>query len=160
MRTQTGWLGLVLVIVSSMVVAQERETDRACLTPPPLSSRSEVSAERDYAGVRFRTGGVGEVEARAMREVRASYSLALTFAERFEDKDRFLAGILVEIRRPDGQDVLCAVSDGPFLFVDLPPGAYRVTATTGGGRAMQRAVNLGDAHRDVTFLWLSSGAGR
>ncbi|MFA5941469.1 MAG: carboxypeptidase-like regulatory domain-containing protein [Sinimarinibacterium sp.] len=107
--------------------------------------------------VSFLTGGIGIDEARAMRGERMKYPLAMTFVQRYGESSQFLAHILVEISRDDGSPVLCATSEGPYLFADLPAGRYHVSATTDGGRVIERNVEVtAGGHVDLTLVWPAS----
>lgn len=132
-----------------------------CALPGHEEFRSAMPPVQQLGAVSFVTGGIGVDEARAMREARAKYPLTLTFVEHYGEKDQFLSHILVEIRRDDGTPVLCATSDGPYLYVDIEPGRYQVSATSDGGRQIDREATIaaGD-HRDITFVWPASGAAR
>ncbi len=72
-----------------------------------------------------------------MGEERAKVPLALTFLQRSDDKDQFLARIQVEGHRANGEQVLCATRV-----------IARETAIVAGGR------------QDLTFVWLASGVVR
>lgn len=141
--------------------AQTAGPGAGCAMPGHEEFRSAMPPVQQLGAVSFVTGGIGVDEARAMREARAKYPLALTFVQRYGEKDQFLSHILVEIRRGDGTPVLCATSDGPYMYVDLEPGQYQVSATSDGGRQIDRAAAIaaGD-HRDITFVWPASGAAR
>lgn len=127
-------------------------------TAPGASARGDALPQvQELGSVRMITGGIGVDEARAMRQAEPDYPLALTFVQRFGDKDRFQSAVLVEIQSTSGEPVLCATSDGPFMFVDLPPGEYRVSATSDGGRMLSRKASVTEGgHRELTFVWPAS----
>lgn len=103
------------------------------------------------------TGGIGVDEARAMRAERSKYPLAMTFAQSYGEKNQFLSHILVEISRDDGSPIMCATSAGPYMFVELPPGQYRIVAETDGGRAIERKASItAGGHVDLNFVWPAS----
>lgn len=84
---------------------------------------------RTADGVDYLTGGIGEDEAQAIRQMASNYSLRLTFTG---SQGEYLADVSTEIYGQDGKRRFGAVSEGPFLFVRLPPGQYRVVVTSGG----------------------------
>ncbi|MFA5942029.1 MAG: hypothetical protein WC809_21980 [Sinimarinibacterium sp.] len=52
---------------------------------------------------------------------------------------------------------MCATSEGPYMFVDLPPGQYRILAETDGGRAIERTANItAGGHVDLPLVWPAS----
>lgn len=159
-----GLAAMSLAAMAQGVDEAVSRTDAAgagCAMPGHEAYRGALPPVQELGAVRFVTGGIGVDEARAMREARADYPLALTFVQRYGDKDQFLSHILVEIRRGDGTPVLCATSNGPYMYVDLEPGQYQVSATSDGGRQIDREATIaaGD-HRDITFVWPASGAAR
>lgn len=85
--------------------------------------------ERTANGLAYLSGGIGADEAAAMRGMADRYSLRLTFSGK---RGEFLADVQSRIYRLDGKQVFAAVSDGPFLYVRLPPGSYRVVASWEG----------------------------
>lgn len=163
-----GRIAAAGVLVASMTAFAQDPQDVAtaaaasgCALPGHEEFRSAMPPVQQLGAVSFVTGGIGVDEARAMREARANFPLTLTFVQRYGDKDQFLSHILVEIRRDDGTPVLCATSDGPYLYVDLAPGQYRISATSDGGRQIDRDATIAaGGHRDITFVWPASGAAR
>lgn len=84
---------------------------------------------REQSGITYVTGGVGLDEREALMALGTEFSLALTFAG---TAGEYLGAVEVRILSPAGPPVLEVTSDGPLLYVALPPGAYRVQATFGG----------------------------
>lgn len=156
---------LALVVVSGAAQSQSpsrpeatpAQASGACSMNPQDALRDDLPAVQELGAVRVLTGGIGVSEARAMRAVQSRYPLALTFVQQFGDKHRFMANVRVDVRHADGTPVLCATSDGPYMFLDLPPGEYHVSATTDGGRMLARWATLAaGSHRDITFVWPAS----
>lgn len=130
------------------------------LAAPARAAECSETAAADPAAatapgtVLYRTGGVGHDEAQAMRADRLHYPLALTFVVHEGATDYFTAGVRVEVLREDGGRAFCAVSEGPYLFMQLPPGRYRVQATADDGRTQLREVTLAAGSRqDLSFRW-------
>ncbi|RMH08182.1 MAG: hypothetical protein D6704_03520 [Nitrospirae bacterium] len=76
--------------------------------------------------IRFLSAGVGVEERQATYP---PYSLKLVFVEGVR---AFLTGVSVSIRDAQGQLILEIPSEqvtGPWVFIDLDPGTYTVTAT-------------------------------
>jgi hypothetical protein len=154
MRTQ-----LIAAVIASLSIAPAwAQAPGECREPSREAAARPLPPVQELGRLRFITGGIGVDEARAMRAERAHYPLALTFAQHFDGRDRFLSGVHVEIHDTDGVPLLCATSDGPYLFVDLPAGRYRVSAATGGGRTLERWVTVTQGGRqDLAFVWPASG---
>jgi hypothetical protein len=78
----------------------------------------------------LRSGGVGSESREEMQAVADQYSLHVTLATR---SGSFLSDVRVEIRDAAGEAVVETVTEGPLLFVDLPPGDYTVAAMRADG---------------------------
>ncbi|MGN4071716.1 carboxypeptidase regulatory-like domain-containing protein [Burkholderia gladioli] len=79
--------------------------------------------ERD--GMTYVTGGIGADEVSAFREVASKYKLRITFTS---TDGHYLSDIDVRISS-GSHEVLGVHTTGPFLFVRLPKGPYRITAS-------------------------------
>jgi hypothetical protein len=89
------------------------------------------------ADVPFVTGGVGLENREEMRALEPGYNLRVVFASATGE---YLAGVGVVIRTTEGNTVLHTVSEGPWLYVKLPPGTYTVSAEQGGASITKRIV--------------------
>lgn len=158
-KTSIGIAAAVMAVVSAAVAAEQSSSAGTACVAPAVTADDAGPTVQQVGSLRLVTGGIGVDEARAMRQVQPEYPLALTFVQQFGQKNRYLSAVQVEIHRPSGEPVLCATSDGPFMYVDLPPGEYHVVATTDGGRMLERKATLaaGD-HREMTFVWPASGS--
>ncbi|WP_063778401.1 hypothetical protein [Cupriavidus basilensis] len=85
--------------------------------------------QKRASGVAYLSGGIGEDEAAAFRAAAPAYSLRLTFTGK---RGEFLADVDTRIYKPDGKQIFRAISDGPFMYIKLPAGKYRVVATANG----------------------------
>lgn len=83
------------------------------------------------------------------RAARPGYSLKVVFAQR---DGPFLAGVEVVVYDESGAKVVETFSDGPWLFLDLPPGAYRVVARLKGGRGAAGEVKVGGKRQKSLYL--------
>jgi len=104
----------------------------------PVMSRSAASdqfasgglpAQKQASGLTYISGGIGEDEVAAFRRAAPSYSLRLTFTGKGGE---FLADVDTRIYKPDGKQIFGAISDGPFMYIKLPAGKYRVVAIVNG----------------------------
>ncbi len=104
----------------------------AVLTALPFPSPAPGQQARTLSA------GIGKGD----RTVRRDFSLKLVFARK---QGSFTAGVRVTIFDQDGNRVLETFSEGPWLFVDLPEGNYRVVARpeSGGGAAGEVEVTAG-----------------
>ncbi len=98
------------------------------------------------------SGGIGEDEQQALQAEAANYNLRLSFAEK--GSGAYLSDIKVTIRNAADATVLAAVSEGPWFFVRLAPGRYRITVEA-DGQAQTRTLTLlpGQAMKQH-FYWV------
>jgi hypothetical protein len=99
------------------------------------------------------SGGVGAGEREQLAQQARGYELKLVFTS---TKGAYLADVPVQVRDGKGNVVADAVSQGPWMFVDLPPGTYTVKATS-DGKSETRKVTLGKNQKVVQFRWNEPG---
>ena len=99
---------------------------------PPLEPQT-------VSGVTYVTGGVGQDETQALRQMEGRFNLRLLFAR--QSSGEYLANVQVSIRDRGGRTILDTVAEGPRLLAQVPPGAYTVVASS-DGRAITRQVNV------------------
>lgn len=100
-----------------------------CWLPALWTADNAVSAplttHEKSSEVPFITGGIGEDEVQQFREAAARYNLRMTFAT---TSGSYLSDVDVMISDAAGHSILAVRTEGPFLFVKLPPGRYGVAA--------------------------------
>jgi hypothetical protein len=125
----------------------------AILAALPVVAADLPSEQKQGVAV-FRSGGVGEDEAKAMQEAARQYPLALEFVARSgEDRGGWLTDVDVAIRDGRGNAVMQSKASGPFLLVRLPPGSYVVSASYEGSQRSQRVTIPVRGTRHVLFGW-------
>lgn len=100
----------------------------ACALAQPVSHRGGN-------GVSWLSGGVSEEERDAMRDSAANYNLQVVVA--MEGSGAYRAGVPVAVEDSHGDRVLAVVTDGPWLFADVPPGRYRVRTDDGQEKTVE-----------------------
>lgn len=105
---------------------------------------------KNYEGTPYLSGGVGEFAREALEQQAADFNLKLVFATQ---SGHYLADVNVLIESRDGNDVLRAVADGPWLYAQLPPGTYTVTAEAAGDVKSQTVRVGGQGRRQLSFYW-------
>lgn len=116
-------------------------------------SMNNLPAERTQGQVTYRTGGIGEAEAAAMRHAEASYPLSLEFVQRAKPADEFLANVEVTIADHGGNTTLTTSSEGPFLLARLPDGRYTVKATENGKTETRQVTVASGKPEHIVFTW-------
>jgi len=121
--------------------------------PVLAMSMSNLPPEETQGAVTYRTGGVGETEATAMRQAESNYPLSLEFIQRAHPRNEFLAYVDVTIRDHAGNAMLNTYSDGPLLLAKLPEGSYTVTATDEGKTETQHVTLAAGKPQHLVFAW-------
>jgi hypothetical protein len=97
-------------------------------------------------GIKYMDGGVGINERAAMDRMDKGYNLKLVFAE---PSGPYLADVHVAIENASGKKLVQTSDNGPWFFVKLPDGKYRVVATFKGKKEV-REVEIGQPLQTVT----------
>lgn len=123
-------------------------------TPTTGTPPSPVPQQQRVGDIRYITGGVGADSAEAMRRLRGDYPVAFTFGLRDGGRNQFLSGVFVRISRASGTPLLEIATEGPYLYVDLPPGDYHLTAGSNVGAVQEKDFTVRAArHSDMLILW-------
>ncbi|MNH41393.1 hypothetical protein D3C79_1028860 [compost metagenome] len=67
--------------------------------------------------------------------------------------NEFQSGATVDIQSAQGQPVLSVTDVGPLLYVQLPPGHYKVTGNAQGETVQQQVAVDGKAPATVNLHW-------
>lgn len=105
---------------------------------------------QEQNGIRYLQGGIGQDEADALRRT-PGYDLHITLSTGAEGK--FQSGAAVDIQSAQGQSVLTLQDVGPLIFVQLPPGHYRVVGNAEGQTVQQQVTVDGKAPARVDLNW-------
>lgn len=132
--------GLAAAALAMGLLATTAAGSAAAASPAPTGDAPRVV-----------TGGVSEEERDALLQQAGSYNLWLVFAE--QGTGNYLANVQVALSDARGEPLLDVVTDGPWLFAQLPPGRYTVrtgmghdqAVTVGNGRTMA-IVRLAGTH--------------
>ncbi len=119
--------------------------------PAMTSSGFGQSLEiKNYDGVPYLTGGIGLGEREEMEALTRDYNIKLVFAVQ---QGNYLSNVAVMVTSSTGGKVLEAVSDGPWLYANLPPGTYTVAATTLGKTISKGARVTAGGRTQLNFVW-------
>ena len=103
-----------------------------------------------FGDVVYLTGGVTKDEAQFMKAAASQYNLQVTF---IANGGQYLANVPVSVKNERGQVVFDGVSEGPMLWIGVPPGKYVVTAQHSGQPQTQR-IDVGTQMRSpIFFRW-------
>ena len=100
--------------------------------------------------VKFVSGGVSDDSADRMAALGKEFNLKLLFAAK---DGHYLADVSVSIMDAGNRKVLETVSEGPFLFAQLSPGKYAITATYAGTAQTRNTTIAATGRRELIFRW-------
>lgn len=107
---------------------------------------------KNYGGVSYISGGIGMGEREELEAMGQNYDLKLVFAIQ---QGNYLSDVKVVIKGSSGNVALEAVSDGPWLYAQLPAGTYNVSATTMGKTITKVARVNARSRTQLNFVWAS-----
>ncbi|MEX0959997.1 MAG: hypothetical protein WDZ63_11980 [Burkholderiales bacterium] len=113
-------------------------------------SRDLLPKARSAGGILYLTGGVGARERAALKPLAKDYNLRLTF---IDARGAFLAFVQVSIEDAQGRVLLNERSDGPWFFVRVPPGTFRITATRNGERLSREVEVVPTRASEIVMQW-------
>lgn len=90
---------------------------------------SGIISGKTEQGVPYMMGGVGIGERELMEGRAEDYNLKLSFAEKV---GVYLADVDVMVEDRNGNKIISRKTNGPWLYLQLPPGTYDVKATFEG----------------------------
>lgn len=124
------------------------------LAIPAMSmTTTNLPPEKSEGMVSYLTGGIGEDEAAAMKQVESQFPLSLEFVSGGTLRGEYLADVHVTIKDQAGKTALDTVSDGPFLLARLPSGKYTVSAEQNGQTKTRQVVVADNKPQRLTFVW-------
>lgn len=103
--------------------------------------------------VSYVSGGIGESELEMMQGRAKDYSLEFVFVQKLKQKEEYLADVNVKIQDANHNVVLETVTEGPYLFLNLPKGRYSVSAEYNGEVKLKNVVVNTKKHQKVVFWW-------
>ncbi len=89
----------------------------------------ELVEGKTAEGFRYMSGGVGSEERATMEGRAREYNLRLAFAAK---SGPYISDVTLLIQDEKGKEIINTVTNGPWFFIDLPPGTYSVKATFDG----------------------------
>ena len=98
-------------------------------------------------GFAYMTGGVGTDEREIMQSWGRDYNVKLAFAEM---SGVYLSDVELWIEE-DGREMVHATANGPWFYIDLPPGRYTVKAAYEDKTKQIKNLQVAEGHR-VTRL--------
>ena len=125
-----------------------------------IDPHAALPAEQHHGTIAYRSGGIGEDEARAMRREASRYPLELLFVARNGKRDEYLADMPITIRDARNDTVFRGRSAGPYFLARLPAGRYTVTSMERGKRETRHVAVKGHGTQRVVFEWKGASSRR
>ncbi|ENB9662806.1 carboxypeptidase regulatory-like domain-containing protein [Pseudomonas putida] len=116
----------------------------------PIDMQAVQLQPQEQNGVHYLQGGIGQDEANALRKT-SGYDLHVELSTGAEGK--FQSGASVDIQNAKGQPVLSITDAGPLLYVQLPPGKYKIMGNAQGETVQQLVTVNGKAPTTVNLNW-------
>jgi hypothetical protein len=113
-----------------------------------MSGRSDAS--KVQGEVPAVAGGVGLNARDALRSDAPRHNVKMVFTL---DTGNYLADVNVKVADKAGKTVIDGVSDGPWLYAQLPPGRYTATATYEGNTLTKRFSVGKGGETTAYFRW-------
>jgi len=112
-----------------------------------------LPALKTQGKVEYLTGGIGKDESDSIKQVRATFPLALEFLAEATPRAEYLADIDVNVIDGEGRSLLIVRAEGPFLLARVPPGEYTVRATY-MGHTLEKRLRVGEGGSGpAVFVW-------
>lgn len=106
--------------------------------PEGMLMSAPLAAQEQQAGnITYVTGGIGDSEAETMRGIAKDYPLEIAFIQKLKEYEEFIASVKVQIQDSHKNVLLDVVTDGPYLFVNMPQGKYLIIAEHNGDTKQQ-----------------------
>jgi hypothetical protein len=110
-------------------------------------------ASPGYGGVDYLNGGIGTEQADRMRAMSADYPVQMTFAERNQNMNEFVADVHLRVTDDRGNVIVDLPDQGPIFLLQVPPGAYTAQAARQGEVKTQRFDVAPGRHDRLGFEW-------
>ena len=120
---------------------------------PPQQQLRPALETQQQGNITFVSGGAGDEDRDALKQVESQYNLRLLFAAR---NGEYLANIAVTLSDARGSAVLDTISDGPIFYARVPPGRYRLTVSN-QGQSQSRDISIGRGAVRQDFYWATAG---
>lgn len=109
------------------------------LTVPAAAQQASGGNGAAPGGIPILSGGVGDASVAEMKEAARNYNVRLVFSNR---RGEYVADVPYTITDARRREVASGTSEGPLLYLRLPPGHYEVSARIGTTAVKKRVQAL------------------
>jgi hypothetical protein len=138
-------LGAVILAASLAGTAWAQSSDQA--------GRAEARGGDGSRSAATVSGGVGSAARENMRTQAPPHNVKMVFSL---NTGNYLSDVQVKVTDSSGKTIVDALSEGPWLYAQLPPGNYTATATYSGSSVTQRFSVGKSGTRTAHFRWPAS----
>jgi hypothetical protein len=131
---------LLVVLFDPLRCSAPATNSLAAQFPPAMMITEGKTAQ----GFPYLSGGISTDERERMEEMGKAYNLKLVFAAK---KGPFIAGVRLVIEGEKGAEIINLVTDGPWFYIQLPTGVYRLRATFEGQKKEVRRLAVSKGKR-------------
>lgn len=135
-------LGFGLLVFAPWILNEKIFAQSSPGNPPGIL---RGSTEQGYG---YMTGGIGLDEREVMESWGARYNLKLSFAEL---SGVYLSDVQLLIEDEHGREIIRTTTNGPWFYIELPPGTYTAKATFEDDTKQIKNLYLPEGER-VTWL--------
>jgi hypothetical protein len=145
--------GVALVLATTFPAAAEAQVVLDGASPRTVTAQGSAAALPRAGEMGYLNGGIGKEQADLMRDMSAQFPVRMTFSEREEGTDAFVADVHVRVRDAAGRTLLDLPAQGPIFLLRLPQGVYTVEAEHRGEVKTRRFDIVAGRHQDLAFSW-------
>ena len=142
-RSRRAWLLALIVTVQSAPLWAESIGEGA--------SRNGTAASQTQ--IPWISGGVSYEARDEIRNAAAAYSVHVMFSNR---QGSYLADIPFSVSTLSGRELVSGVSEGPLLYLKLPPGSYQISVQLDGAWHKKRIL-VGNAGNPAKLSFVGKG---
>jgi hypothetical protein len=143
--TKSTRAGLLAIVVAAYCMPLRAEP------VGEVAKQNVTSAPQEQ--IQWISGGVGDDARAEMRLAATAYSVHLMFSNR---QGSYLADIPFTVSKPNGREIYSGVSAGPLLYLNLPPGTYRIAVQL-DGVWQNRRIRAGTAGYPAKASFVGNG---
>lgn len=114
---------------------------------------AQIPSTKYSEGLAFISGGVGESESEAILAEAKYWPLLLELSQLEQGRGVWIFGAQVQIFNMMQQSVFDALSDGPYILINLKPGQYRIQASYQGVLQTKAVEILADESKKLSIFW-------
>lgn len=114
-----------------------------------------ITEGKTSQGFPYLFGGIGSDEREAMAQRAKDFNVKLVFAAR---RGPFVSGVTLTIADTKGAQIAKLVTEGPWFYIQLPPGGYSIEAIFKGQSKWVKGLQVPkDKTVQQTFVWEVGG---